>query len=131
MYKLLKTDGKAKRGEFVTRHGIVQTPVFMNVATCGAIKGGISALDLKNQNLVLSALKEIAVQEKKTIILSTHNPNHALFLGSHVVLIKDGMIVESGSASETVTVEKLRKVYGDSICLSSSLDYQEVSFREG
>lgn len=87
-----------------------------------------SALDLKNQNKVLSVLKEIAREEKKTIILSTHNPNHALFLDSDVVLIKDGTIVEKGKAKDIVTVERLKRVYGSSICLSEDLDYKEVSF---
>ena len=48
MYKLISKEGKARRGEFVTVHGTVQTPAFMNVATDGAIKGGVSAYDLKD-----------------------------------------------------------------------------------
>ena len=48
MFKLLKTEGTARRGEFSCPHGTVQTPVFMNVGTQAAIKGGVSALDLKN-----------------------------------------------------------------------------------
>ncbi len=47
MYRLLKTEGAARRGEFETVHGTVQTPAFMNVATAGAIKGAVSAKDLK------------------------------------------------------------------------------------
>ena len=47
MYKLIKRDGKAKRGEFHTVHGVIQTPVFMNVGTQGAIKGAVSSHDLK------------------------------------------------------------------------------------
>ncbi|RKJ39841.1 tRNA guanosine(34) transglycosylase Tgt [Acutalibacter sp. 1XD8-33] len=47
MYQLLKTEGMARRGRFVTVHGTVQTPGFMNVATAGAIKGAVSAYDLK------------------------------------------------------------------------------------
>ena len=47
MYKLIKRDGKAKRGEFHTVHGVIQTHVFMNVGTAAAIKGAISAPDLK------------------------------------------------------------------------------------
>ena len=46
MYKLLKKEQNARRGEFVTPHGTVQTPCFMNVATCGAIKGALDAYDL-------------------------------------------------------------------------------------
>lgn len=48
MFNLLKKEGTARRGEFATVHGCVQTPAFMNVATCGAIKGALSAEDLQN-----------------------------------------------------------------------------------
>lgn len=46
MYTLLKQEKQARRGQFETVHGTVQTPAFMNVATCGAIRGGLSSLDL-------------------------------------------------------------------------------------
>lgn len=48
MYKILKTEGRAKRAEFQTVHGTVQTPLFMNVGTCAAIKGAVSTEDLEN-----------------------------------------------------------------------------------
>lgn len=48
MFRLIKSEGRARRGEFVTPHGTVQTPVFMNVGTQAAIKGGLSAFDLEN-----------------------------------------------------------------------------------
>lgn len=47
MYRLLKQEGRAKRGEFHTVHGIIQTPVFMNVGTAAAIKGAVSTEDLE------------------------------------------------------------------------------------
>jgi len=47
-YKLLKQEHNARRGEFKTVHGTVQTPAFQNVATAGAIKGGLSAQDLRD-----------------------------------------------------------------------------------
>ena len=47
MYQLLKQDGHARRGTFKTPHGVVQTPVFMNVGTQAAIKGALSAEDLE------------------------------------------------------------------------------------
>ena len=47
MYELKRKEGRARRGTFSTVHGTVQTPAFMNVATCGAIRGAVSALDLK------------------------------------------------------------------------------------
>ena len=46
MYTLLKQEGRARRGQFETVHGTIQTPVFMNVGTSAAIKGGISTQDL-------------------------------------------------------------------------------------
>lgn len=48
MFKLIKTEGKARRGEFTCPHGTVQTPVFMNVGTQAAIKGALSAEDLEH-----------------------------------------------------------------------------------
>ena len=46
MYKVLKQEGRAKRAEFQTVHGTIQTPVFMNVGTVAAIKGAVSTQDL-------------------------------------------------------------------------------------
>ncbi|MBQ6661029.1 MAG: tRNA guanosine(34) transglycosylase Tgt [Lachnospiraceae bacterium] len=46
MYRIIHTDGRAKRGELVTVHGTIQTPVFMNVGTVAAIKGAVSSVDL-------------------------------------------------------------------------------------
>ena len=45
-YELIKVEGRAKRGRFHTVHGIIETPVFMNVGTVGAIKGAVSSADL-------------------------------------------------------------------------------------
>ena len=87
-----------------------------------------SALDLKNQNIVLSLLKKIASQGK-TIILSSHNPNHASFLESNVALMDNGKIVEVGSSKDLITVDVLNSIYGDSICYSKDLQYQEISFK--
>ncbi len=87
-----------------------------------------SALDYANQRNVLSALKEIA-KEGKTIVLSTHNPNHALFLGSKVLLLSKGSVAGYGEAKDIITVDNLKPIYGEGICLSKDLDYQEISFR--
>ena len=88
-----------------------------------------SALDMKNQNLVLSILRDIAEEQNKTIILSSHNPNHALFLDSNVVLIHDGVVREEGPAKELIKVEKLVPIYGDHVCVSKDLGYEEISFK--
>ena len=88
-----------------------------------------SALDIKNQNLVLSLLKDISREEKKTIILSSHNPNHALFLAANVVLINDGVVCDEGPAKDLIKVDKLVPIYGDHVCVSKDLRYEEISFR--
>jgi len=87
-----------------------------------------SALDLKNQYAVLSLLKKIA-SEGKTIILSSHNPNHALFLESNVFLMDNEKIINSGSAKSIINKETLKGVYGDNICYTNELEFKEVSFK--
>ena len=89
-----------------------------------------SALDIKNQHSILSLLREISKQENKTILLSSHNPNHALYLDCNVFLMKDGAIFGSGSAREMITIEKLKPIYGEDVCLSSEQDYSEISFKD-
>ena len=87
-----------------------------------------SALDIKNQNKVLTVLKEVS-KEGKTIILSSHNPNHALFLDSNVILMNKGSIATTGTAKELINVEKLTSIYGDHVCYSDELGYREISFK--
>lgn len=87
-----------------------------------------SALDIKNQNKVLSLIKKIAREQGTTFILSSHNPNHALYLEGNVVLLKDGKILKEGKASEIITIDILKNIYGDNIEYSKNLPYQEVSF---
>lgn len=87
-----------------------------------------SALDICNQYKVLSVLKEIAEKENKTIVLSTHNPNHALFLGAEVYLLNEGVIVNHGTATDIIRPEKLKPVYGERIGYSKDLPYSEISF---
>jgi len=86
-----------------------------------------SALDFKNQSKILKLLKDIVIKENKTIILSTHNPNHALYLDSEVLLIHEGKLIESGPASKLINVDKLKYIYGDSITYSEKLAYREVT----
>ncbi len=88
-----------------------------------------SALDLSNQALILSCLKDICERENKTIVLSTHNPNHALFLGSNVFVMKGGKFLYTGSSDDVIKTELLKDVYGDSICTSREQEYDEISFK--
>ncbi len=89
-----------------------------------------SALDIKNQNKVLSVIKRIVQDKGKTFILSSHNPNHALYLDSNVYVLKEGSIENFGSAKDIITVDNLVKVYGDNICCSNELPYREISFKD-
>jgi iron complex transport system ATP-binding protein len=107
------------------------------VSICGAIVQDTdliildeptSALDIKNQHAVLSIIKKITKEQGKTFILSSHNPNHALYLEGNVVLLKDGKILKEGKASEIITIDILKNIYGDNIEYSKNLPYQEVSF---
>ena len=88
-----------------------------------------SALDIRNQHLVLSQLKRVAGETGKTIILSTHNPNHALPLDANVFLMDGGKIISSGPSRDMITTEQLKKVYGEGICHRLDLPYDEISYR--
>lgn len=87
-----------------------------------------SALDIKNQHAVLSIIKKIAKEQGKTFILSSHNPNHSLYLDSNVFLLKSGTIVAQGRAEDIINIEALKTVYGEDICYSVELPYKEISF---
>ena len=109
------------------------------VSICGAIVQDTdliildeptSALDIKNQQAVLAIIKKIAKEQGKTFILSSHNPNHALYLNSNVFLLKDGTVLAQGDAKDIINVEALKNIYGKEICYSKELDYNEVSFKD-
>ena len=87
-----------------------------------------SALDIKNQHAVLSIIKKIAKEQGKTFILSSHNPNHSLYLDSNVFLLKSGTIVAQARAEDIINIEALKTVYVDDICYSVELPYKEISF---
>ena len=89
-----------------------------------------SALDIKNQHAVLSLIKKIAKEQGKTFILSSHNPNHALYLSSNVFLLRHGKILAQGQAEDIINIEALKTVYGEDICYSVELLYKEISFMD-
>lgn len=88
-----------------------------------------SALDMKNQSLVLDVLKDLCRKKDKTILLTTHNPNHALSLSANTYLMHKGKIYLEGDANNVVTKDNLFAIYGDKICLSSELPYKEISLK--
>lgn len=86
----------------------------------------MSALDLKNQSLIVGVLKELR-EEGKTIILSTHNPNIALVLDSKVILMNNGEIYRLGHCNDIVKVEILKTIYGDKLISTKEAEYDEVT----
>lgn len=119
-YKMNELSGGQKQIIMICRAFIQNTEIII-------LDEPTSALDFKNQSLVLKMLKEIVVKENKTIILSTHNPNHALFLESEVLLIHEGELIERGPASKLINIETLKGIYGDTIAYSDTLTYKEVT----
>lgn len=77
----------------------------------------MSALDLRNQSFLLKIIRQLSVEEK-TVLFSTHNPNHALLLGCDVVMLKGGTVIYHDTAERCLTKENLYHVYGDSVQLT-------------
>ncbi len=88
-----------------------------------------SALDMKNQYKVIEVLRELQ-ENGKTIILTTHNPNHCLAYGGKVFLIKDGKISQNGNAEDMIKPEVLKEVYGNNLVYSKDVvGLNEVTFQ--
>lgn len=87
----------------------------------------LSALDIKNQNIIIKFLKKIS--ECKTIIMTTHNPNVCLYLDANVILLKDGRIIASGNANEIIKPEILKDIYGENLVYVRDTCYDEVTFK--
>ncbi len=114
--KVLKTCGAARRGEFTTPHGTVQTPAFMNVATCGAIKGAVSAYDLKDL--------KCQVQLCNTYHLHLR-PGDELVRelgGLHAFTGWDGPILTDSGGFQVFSLSKLRKITEEGVTFSSHID---------
>ena len=104
MYKLLKQEGHARRGEFTTPHGVVQTPVFMNVGTQGAIKGALSAADLKTIGcqIELSNTYHLHVRPGDELIKALG--------GLHTFMTWEGPILTDSGGFQIFSLAKLRKI---------------------
>ena len=116
MYKLLKQEGRARRGEFTTAHGTVQTPVFMNVGTQAAIKGALSAADLK----------EIACQVELSNTYHLHvrpGENVVKELGGlHQFMQWDGPILTDSGGFQVFSLAKLRKIKEEGVHFNAHTD---------
>ncbi len=120
MYKLIKTEGNARLGEFHTNRGIVKTPAFMNVATQGAIKGGVSAADLKEVGcqVMLSNTYHLHVRPSDKVIYDCG--------GLHKFSTWDGPILTDSGGFQVFSLAALRKITEDGVNFSSHVDGRKI-----
>ena len=120
MYKLIKQEGHARRGEFTTPHGTVQTPVFMNVGTQGAIKGALSAADLKNIGcqIELSNTYHLHVRPGDGLIKDMG--------GLHKFMTWDGPILTDSGGFQIFSLAKLRKITEEGVKFNSHVDGRHI-----
>ena len=120
MYKLLKQESRARRGEFTTPHGTVQTPVFMNVGTQGAIKGALSAADLKTIGcqIELSNTYHLHVRPGGELIKSLG--------GLHKFMTWDGPILTDSGGFQIFSLAKLRKITEEGVKFNSHVDGRHI-----
>ncbi len=120
MFRIIKQSGAARRGEFQTVHGTVQTPAFQNVATCGAIKGALSALDLK----------EIKTQVMLCNTYHLHvRPGDALVKemgGLHNFTRWDGPILTDSGGFQVFSLVGLRKITEEGVTFQSHVDGRRI-----
>lgn len=120
MYRLIKTSGAARRGEFSTSHGTIQTPAFMNVATAGAIKGAVSALDLKNL--------KCQVQLCNTYHLHLRPGDETVYKlgGLHQFTRWDGPILTDSGGFQVFSLAKLRNITEKGVTFASHIDGHKI-----
>ena len=120
MYKVLKREGRAKRGELQTVHGTIQTPVFMNVGTVAAIKGAVSTEDLH----------EIGAQVQLSNTYHLHvRPGDGLihqFGGLHKFMVWDKPILTDSGGFQVFSLSKLRKIKEEGVYFNSHIDGHKI-----
>ncbi len=120
MYTLLKQEGHARRGEFVTPHGKVQTPVFMNVGTQGAIKGALSARDLTELGcqIELSNTYHLHVRPGDSLVKEMG--------GLHKFMTWEGPILTDSGGFQIFSLAKLRKITEEGVNFNSHVDGRHI-----
>lgn len=120
MFTLLKKEGAARRGTFKTVHGTIQTPVFMNVGTSAAIKGGVSSMDLK----------EIDCQVELSNTYHLHvRPGDELIRdmgGLHKFMNWDRPILTDSGGFQVFSLAKLRKITEEGVQFQSHIDGKRI-----
>ena len=120
MYRLLKTDGRAKRGELQTVHGTIQTPVFMNVGTVAAIKGAVSTMDLKEigTQVELSNTNHLHVRTGDKLIKEMG--------GLHKFMNWDRPILTDSGGFQVFSLAGLRKIKEEGVTFQSHIDGRKI-----
>ena len=120
MYQLLKQDGKAKRGELHTVHGVIQTPVFMNVGTAAAIKGAVSTMDLQQikTQVELSNTYHLHVRPGDTVVKKMG--------GLHKFMVWDKPILTDSGGFQVFSLSELRKIKEEGVYFCSHVDGRKI-----
>lgn len=120
MYKLLKQDGRAKRGEFHTVHGVIQTPVFMNVGTAAAIKGAVSTEDLQQikTQVELSNTYHLHVRPGDDVVRKMG--------GLHKFMVWDKPILTDSGGFQVFSLAGLRKIKEEGVYFHSHVDGRKI-----
>ena len=120
MFEVIKTEGRARRGIFTCAHGTVQTPVFMNVGTQGAIKGAVSAHDLKEVGcqVELSNTYHLHLRPGDDVVRQLG--------GLHKFMDWDGPILTDSGGFQVFSLASLRKIKEEGVYFSSHIDGRKI-----
>ena len=120
MYRLLKQDKKAKRGELHTVHGVIQTPVFMNVGTAAAIKGAVSTEDLNaiGTQVELSNTYHLHVRPGDDVVYKMG--------GLHKFMVWDKPILTDSGGFQVFSLAGLRKIKEEGVYFNSHIDGRKI-----
>ena len=121
MFKVLKTEGTARRGELTTVHGTVQTPAFQNVATAGAIKGALSAQDLRDScrtQIMLCNTYHLHVRPGDELVKQMG--------GLHKFTGWDGPILTDSGGFQVFSLAKLNKIKEEGVYFNSHVDGRKL-----
>ena len=120
MYRLIKQEGAARRGEFTTVHGTIQMPAFMNVATCGAIKGAVSALDLKDVHC------QVQLCNTYHLHLRPGDETVKKLGGLHKMTRWEGPILTDSGGFQVFSLAKLRNIKEEGVTFASHIDGHKI-----
>ena len=120
MFNLKLKEGRARRGEFKTVHGVIQTPVFMNVGTAAAIKGALDTFDLKNVGcqVQLSNTYHLHLRPGDDVV---HDMG-----GLHKFMNWDRPILTDSGGFQVFSLAKLRNIKEEGVYFSSHIDGRKI-----